>query len=118
MTEEVERFLGARGLPVGTDPAAFVEAVVAQIVKDFRLDPERVARASIGLVALLADAIGAGLEGDPAPVFAAFYRLDLGEEHVRRILHDHDRVEAARLLAEGAVARAALKVWTRLSYRP
>ncbi len=118
MTEEVERFLGARGLPVGTDPAAFVEAVVDQIIKDFRLDPERVARASIGLVALLADAIGAGLEGDPAPVFAAFYRLDLGEDHVRRILHDHDRIEAARLLAEGAVARAALKVWTRLSYRP
>ena len=60
--------------------------------------------------------IGAGLAGDADGLFAAFYRLDLGEERVRKILHENDREEAARLLAQRAAERAAQKVWTRMQY--
>lgn len=106
-----------RDLPAGVTPEAFITKVVEQLAKDFELDLERLRTARIGVGPLLKDIISAGLESDPGPVFAAFYRLDLGEDRVRQILHDNDRLVAAGLLAELALQRAALKVWTRLSYR-
>ncbi len=106
-----------RDLPAGVSTEEFIQRVVEQLAKDFDLDAERIRAAKIGVGPLLKDVISAGLEGDPGPVFAAFYRLDLGEERVRRVLHDHDREAAAGQLAELALQRAALKVWTRLSYR-
>lgn len=109
--------LAGRDLPAGVTTEAFIHRVVEQLAKDFDLDEDRIRNAKIGVGPLLKDVISAGLEGDPGPVFAAFYRLDLGEERVRRVLHDHDREEAAGQLAELALQRAALKVWTRLSYR-
>jgi hypothetical protein len=113
----VNEFLSGRDLPAGVAPEDFIHRVVEQLAKDFDLDGERLRTARIGVGPLLKDVISAGLEGDPGPVFAAFYRLDLGEERVRQILHDNEREEAARRLAELALQRAALKVWTRLSFR-
>ena len=111
-------FLDDKGLPDNVTPEAFVSSVIEQIVKDFDLDPERILRASIGVDDLLSDHIAAGLEGDPQPVFAGFYRLDLGEATVRQILYDHERPAAAKQLAAASLRRAALKVWTRLTYSP
>jgi hypothetical protein len=109
--------LPERDLPAGVTTEAFVQRVVEQLAKDFDLDAVRLRTARIGVGPLLKDIISAGLEGDPGPVFAAFYRLDLGEGRVRQILHDNDRDAAAAQLAELSLHRAALKVWTRLSYR-
>jgi len=109
--------LPGRDLPSGTSKEEFVHRVVEQLAKDFELDLNRLRSAKIGVGPLLKDIISAGLEGDSGPVFSAFYRLDLGEDRVRKVLHDHDREEAAAKLAELALQRAALKVWTRLSYR-
>lgn len=107
---------GAPGWPPGMDAAQFVEATIVQLAKDFRLDADRLRAAPIGVIPLLADVIGAGLAGDADGLFAAFYRLDLGEERVRQILHENDREEAARLLAQRSAERAAQKVWTRMQY--
>ena len=116
--QALSTFLATRGLPDGVDAPTFVAQVVEQLVKDFQLDAARVARASISFVELLADDIAEGLNGIGADdIFAAFYRLDLGEDLVRKILHDNDRPEAARQLAVKSVERAALKVWTRWHYR-
>jgi hypothetical protein len=113
----MNELLSDRGLPAGVTTEEFVNRVVDQLAKDFYLDAQRIRSAAIGVGPLLKDVISAGLEGDPGPVFAAFYRLDLGEEKVRRVLHDHDREEAAKMLATLALERAALKVWTRLSFK-
>jgi hypothetical protein len=58
------------------------------------------------------------MDHDPSGTFAAFYRLDLGEDLVRKILHHHERPKAIALLAEKSVQRSALKVWSRWTYEP
>lgn len=110
--------IGDLGLPKGLDAETFVEEIVAQLIKDFRLDPDRVARASISFVDLLTDEIADGLSGERTDeVFASFYRLDLGEELIRSTLEAHDRRAAARELAMQSVRRAGLKVWSRWKYK-
>lgn len=110
--------IGDLGLPKGLDAGTFVEEIVAQLIKDFRLDPDRVARASISFVELLTDEIAEGLSGERADeVFASFYRLDLGEQLIRSTLEAHDRRAAARELAMQSVRRAGLKVWSRWKYK-
>jgi hypothetical protein len=110
--------IGDLGLPKGLDADTFVEEIVAQLIKDFRLDPDWVARASISFVDLLTDEIAEGLSGERADeVFASFYRLDLGEQLIRSTLEAHDRRAAARELAMQSVRRAGLKVWSRWKYK-
>lgn len=110
--------IGDLGLPKGLDAETFVEQIVAQVIKDFRLDPERVGRASISFVELLTDEIAEGLSGERADeVFASFYRLDLGEQLIRSTLEANDRRTAARELAMQSVRRAGLKVWSRWKYK-
>lgn len=115
-TEALTQFIDEKGFPEGVNHEDFLAAVIEQLVKDYDLDPDRIRRASIDVADLLADHIAAGLDSDPQHVFAAFYRLDLGESTVRQILHDHERPAAASELAAASLRRAALKVWTRLTY--
>jgi hypothetical protein len=116
MEELLQSPPGAAGWPPGLDAARFVEATIDQLAKDFDLDADRLRAAAIGVLPVLTDVIAEGLAGDASALFAAFYRLDLGEPRVRQILHDHDREAAARLLARAAAERAAQKVWTRWQY--
>lgn len=114
---ELNELLPQRTLPEGLSEAAFFEDIQAQIVKDFEWDVERITSASVGVLQLLTDEITWGLERDPNPIFAAFYRLDLGESTVRHVLHEKGREFAAPELAKLALQRAAQKVWTRWTYR-
>jgi len=110
--------VGDLNLPKGMDPLTFVQDVVDQIIKDFALDRNRLAASSISLVHLLADDIAEGLAGHRADeVFAAFYRLDLGEDLIRETLEAHDRQAAALTLARLSVQRATMKVWSRWNYK-
>ncbi|MDE0871039.1 MAG: hypothetical protein OSA37_03890 [Flavobacteriales bacterium] len=109
--------LPERTLPEGVSEEVFLLEVKAQLIKDFEWDESLVSQASVGVLQLLEDHIGWGMERDATPVFAAFYRLDLGEALVRQILHAYDRDEASKILAEKALQRAALKVWTRWTFR-
>lgn len=114
----ISSVIGELGLPKGLDAETFVEQIVAQLIKDFRLDPERVSRASISFVELLTDEITDGLSGERADeVFASFYRLDLGEQLIRSTLEANDRRTAAGELAKQSVRRAGLKVWSRWKYK-
>ena len=109
--------LPKRTLPQGVSEEEFLLDVKAQLIKDFEWDESLVSKASVGMLQLLEDHISWGMEGDATPVFAAFYRLDLGEALVRQILHTYDRKEASKILAEKALQRAAMKVWTRWTFR-
>lgn len=109
-------WLGARELPAGRTAADFREAVTAQVVKDFQWDPERVAQVRISLVQLLEDEINWGLDRDASALFASFYRLDLGEAKIREVMDWNERPQAARLLAELSLERAAQKVWLRWTF--
>lgn len=122
MSEEAmdmaKALVGDLNLPKGMDPVTFVQDVVDQVIKDFALDRNRLAASSISLVHLLADDIAEGLAGHRADeVFAAFYRLDLGEGLIRETLEAHDRQAAALTLARLSVQRAAMKVWSRWNYK-
>jgi len=109
-------WLGARELPAGRTAEDFREAVTAQVVKDFQWNPERVAQVRISLVQLLEDEINWGLDRDATALFASFYRLDLGEAKIREVMDWNERPQAARLLAELSLERAAQKVWLRWTF--
>lgn len=109
-------WLKTRELPAGRTAADFREAVTAQVVKDFQWDPERVAQVRISLVQLLEDEINWGLDRDATALFASFYRLDLGEAKIREVMDWNERPQAARLLAELSLERAAQKVWLRWTF--
>ena len=109
-------WLKTRELPAGRTAEDFREAVTAQVVKDFQLNPERVAEVRISLVQLLEDEINWGLDRDASGLFASFYRLDLGEAKIREVMDWHERPQAARLLAELSLERAAQKVWLRWTF--
>lgn len=109
-------WLKTRELPAGRTAADFREAVTAQVVKDFQWNPERVAQVRISLVQLLEDEINWGLDRDATALFASFYRLDLGEAKIREVMDWNERPQAARLLAELSLERAAQKVWLRWTF--
>ena len=109
-------WLETRELPAGRTTEDFREAVTAQVVKDFQWNPERVAEVRISLVQLLEDEINWGLDRDASGLFAAFYRLDLGEAKIREVMDWNERPQAARLLAELSLERAAQKVWLRWTF--
>ena len=109
-------WLKTRELPAGRTAEDFREAVTAQVVKDFQWNPERVAEVRISLVQLLEDEINWGLDRDASGLFAGFYRLDLGEAKIREVMDWNERPQAARLLAELSLERAAQKVWLRWTF--
>lgn len=109
-------WLKTRELPAGRTAVGFREAVTAQVVKDFQWNPERVAQVRISLVQLLEDEINWGLDRDATALFASFYRLDLGEAKIREVMDWNERPQAARLLAELSLERAAQKVWLRWTF--
>ena len=109
-------WLKTRELPAGRTEEDFREAVTAQVVKDFQWNPERVAEVRISLVQLLEDEINWGLDRDASGLFASFYRLDLGEAKIREVMDWNERPQAARLLAELSLERAAQKVWLRWTF--
>ena len=105
-----------RQVPEHWSHPAFLDAVKEQLTKDFDWDAERLAEVSLSLFELLESHISASLERDAPGVFNSFYKLDLGEDLVREILHNYDAEEASRQFAERSLQRAALKVWTRWTY--
>ena len=113
---ELARILPDKALPAQRKEVDFMEAVVQQLVKDFQWDLERVKSAEMSMFSLVSGEIEWGMDHDPSGTFAAFYRLDLGEDLVRSLLHDHERPKAIDLLAEKCLQRAALKVWTRWTF--
>ena len=114
--ETLALWLGDRSLPTGRTLEAFRAAVTAQVVKDFRWDPEKVAQARVPLLQLLIDEISWGMERDATALFACFYRLDLGESVIRSVLDAHERPEAVERLAQRSLERAAQKVWLRWTF--
>ena len=113
---ELARILPDKALPVHRSEEDFLTAVVTQLVKDFQWDLERVKKANMPMNSLVEGEIEWGMDHDQSGTFAAFYRLDLGEDLVRTILHDFERPKAISMLAEKCLQRAALKVWTRWTY--
>lgn len=109
-------WLGDRTLPEGRSLETFKASVTAQVVKDFRWDPEKVAQARVSLTQLLIDEISWGMERDATALFACFYRLDLGESVIRSVMEAHERPEAVELLAQRSLERAAQKVWLRWTF--
>ena len=77
---ELARILPDKALPAQRSEADFMEAVVQQLVKDFQWDLERVKSAEMSMLSLVSGEIEWGMDHDPSGTFAAFYRLDLGEE--------------------------------------
>ena len=118
LESQLPEMIAEKGMPNGLDVQTYISQIIQQLVKDFQLDTDRIACASIGFVELLADEIAEGLSGERADaIFASFYRLDLGEELIQKTLHDLDRREAAQALAMHSVKRAAMKVWSRWKYK-
>jgi len=118
LESQLPEMISEMGMPKGLDTQTYISQIIQQLIKDFQLDPDRIARASIGFVDLLADEIAEGLSGERADaIFASFYRLDLGEEVIQKTLQDFDRWEAAQALAMHSVKRAAMKVWSRWKYK-
>ncbi|MGB1075897.1 MAG: hypothetical protein ACPGYK_06880 [Flavobacteriales bacterium] len=118
LESQLPEMIAEMGMPNGLDVQTYISQIIQQLVKDFQLDVDRIACASIGFVELLADEIAEGLSGERADaIFASFYRLDLGEELIQKTLHDLDRREAAQALAMHSVKRAAMKVWSRWKYK-
>lgn len=115
---ELAQILPDKKLPSHRTEADFIEAVIHQLVKDFHWNLERVKTYEASILQLVAGEIDWGMDHDPSGTFAAFYRLDLGEDLVRKILHHHERPKAIALLAEKSVQRSALKVWSRWTYEP
>ena len=113
---ELARILPDKTLPVNWSEEDFLTAVMQQLVKDFQWDFERVKASDMPMINLMAGEIEWGMDHEPSGTFAAFYRLDLGEDLVRRLLHDFERPKAISMLAEKCLQRAALKVWTRWTY--
>jgi len=113
---ELAHILPDKTLPDSRTEVDFLEAVVQQLVKDFHWNFDRVNAADMPMISLVSGEIEWGMDHDPSGTFAAFYRLDLGEDLVRRLLHDYERPKAIELLAEKCLQRAALKVWSRWTY--
>lgn len=115
---ELAQILPDKKLPSHRSDEDFIEAVIHQLVKDFHWNLERVKTYDASILQLVEGEIEWGMDHDPSGTFAAFYRLDLGEDLVRNILYDHERPKAIALLAEKSVQRSALKVWSRWTYEP
>lgn len=113
---ELARILPDKTLPLNCSEEDFLTAVLHQLVKDFQWDFERVKALATPMASILEREIEWGMDHDPSGTFAAFYRLDLGEDLVRMILREFERPKAIAMLGEKCLQRAALKVWTRWTY--
>lgn len=118
MTEvlDLARLLPEHPLPDRVSANEFALAVVAQLAKDFHWDLEKVSESRVSILQLLENEIEWGFDRNPTGLFGAFYRLDLGEPLIRKILDENERPKAIQLLAFNSLQRACLKVWTRLQY--
>lgn len=113
---DLRTLLPNQPLPEKLSAAEFAQAAVVQLAKDFQWDLEKINQRKISILQLLEDEIQWGFERNPTGLFAAFYRLDLGEPLIRKILEENERPDAIKLLALKSLQRACLKVWTRYQY--
>lgn len=91
------------------------------ILKDFGLEEDReIEEAKIGfdwLVGYLTTAVRQLLDTDLNGLLNALYRIDVGEEKVKELLHTSTSEDIARNIAIAIIEREKQKVVTRQQFR-